>query len=500
MAHRLTNPARTLLRSRLRRHPDNLMIEQHMLGQYGTDKIADLKNADLITTAHVFNVPLPTDAEVQAYVDAKDQGYSGAQAIAAADAVGPGPVDPNASNQFDPDDEADGPDVDDEADADATPDADADADREDDADDADDEDKIKASMDRVLNPLGTGDFVTFNARLKELATEAAKPAVIQNAPAYVDPSKITGRVPQMTGRKGAGQVGLSLPVPDKATELPVYDAEDAPAVDKDFRWPDATGAALTQIRRGHAVFAYGPAGTGKTTWAKQIAARWGRSFVRISCDDQTEAAMLTGMTVPANDGGTKWQDGQLTAAIRKPGTVVLIDEPSVARPGALFVLQAVLDSDRTLHIAETGEVVQVAPDVVFIIADNTNGTGDATGQYEATRRLNRAFLDRAGATIRFDYMDPTEEAKALTARTGCKRPLAAKLAKFAALTRREADGGNVAHPVGFRRLVSIAELITDGVDAHQAYQIAVIETAPHDDREPLRQMWTTEVKPDELAA
>ncbi|GKT30011.1 hypothetical protein ADUPG1_001340, partial [Aduncisulcus paluster] len=171
-------------------------------------------------------------------------------------------------------------------------------------------------------------------------------------------------------------------------------------------------------------------------------------------------------------------DGQLAAAIRRPGSVILIDEPSVARPGALFVLQAVLDDDRAMHIPDTGEVIPVAPDVLFLLADNTNGTGDTSGQYEATRILNRATLDRLALTVRLDYMSPQQEAKALVNRTGIDGKRAAVLAKFAALTRSKADDGHLSHGVGLRRLVSLAKRLRAGIDANAAFQMAVLETAP----------------------
>jgi MoxR-like ATPase len=206
------------------------------------------------------------------------------------------------------------------------------------------------------------------------------------------------------------------------------------------------------------------------------------------------------MTVPSKEGGTVWQDGQLTAAIRVPGAVILVDEPSVARPGALFVLQAVLDGDRRLHIAETGEVVPVAPDVIFMLADNTNGTGDMSGQYEATRRLNRATLDRSSIHVPFQYLTPAEEANVIATKSGLSKRAAAILAKFAALTRAKAASGEVSHGVGLRRLLAMGELLADGAEPTVAFQLAVIESAPYDDKEPLRQFWTGSVDANALAA
>jgi MoxR-like ATPase len=151
-------------------------------------------------------------------------------------------------------------------------------------------------------------------------------------------------------------------------------------------------------------------------------------------------------------------------------------------------------------VAETGEVIPVAPDVVFLLADNTNGTGDVTGQYEATRRLNRATLDRCAVFVAFDYLDPAQETAVIAARSGLSKKAAAMLAKFAALTRQKAQGGDVSHGIGLRRLMALAECLAIGTDPSVAFQLSVIEGAPYDDKEPLRQLWTGSVDTNALSA
>lgn len=499
MTTSLTHTARTILRSRIRRHDKAASV-------LNGAKVSDMSTADLLQAATLLGLSAPTEAECAEYVKEKQATGSPSRALIKADgkdvsdpdAAGVGLSEMDAIDADDADQSRDDLVTDDQPvlalDPQATP-------AEKKADKAVDDIKAKvdASVRETLALMGAGNFEGFKDRLTKLAEQAHRPdpEPVQLPPVQVyDTSKLSGHVPSVVGRRTAKDMGLTsggTGAKVTATALDVYDAPDAPARDPHYIWPDSASAILSQLARGKVAFLYGPAGTGKTSLAKQVAALWRRPFVRISCDDQTEAATLVGMTVPNGEGGVKWQDGQLTAAIRRPGTVILIDEPSVARPGALFVLQAVLDDDRRLHIAETGEVVQVAPGVLFLLADNTNGTGDVTGAYESTRRLNRAFLDRAGVTVKLDYMPIDQEAKAVASRTGAKEATALALCKFAALTRRKADNGEVSHGVGIRRLMSLAELVSDGVNPDMAFQMAVIETAPFDDREPLRQMWTAEV-------
>lgn len=526
----LTKTARTILKSRLRRHPDALLIAQHIEGNYGKTNVSDLATAQLDETARKFNIlMIPTAAECAAFDDAKNSGQDTGKALASADltwqnqtsrslpwaAVSLASTRPNAvSGALGTDNDPDAPDVD----TDGTPDGDtyatdmsasiaaqnAEKASANPPVDAETSKLIEAEVKAIMGKMGAGDFQGYQDALKDLAARAHKPVEVRTIEvAAIDASKIKGVVPKMTSRKNLFDVGLPTSLTGanpEATVLPVYDAADAPRVDKLYQWNQHTAVMLAMLARGKNLFLTGPAGTGKTEFAKQVAARWGRRFTRISCDDQTEAATLVGMTVPDKDGGSAWQDGQLAAAIRVPGNVILIDEPSMARPGALFVLQSVLDDDRRLHVAETGEVIPVAPDVLFLLADNTNGTGDITGQYEATRRLNRATLDRCAIFVMFDYLDPAAETNVIHARTGLNKKAAAMLAKFAAITRAEAQGGEVSHGIGLRRLMSLADALAVGADPSVAFQLSVIEGAPYDDKEPLRQLWTGSVDTKALAA
>ena len=206
-----------------------------------------------------------------------------------------------------------------------------------------------------------------------------------------------------------------------------------------------------------------PAGTGKTEFALQLAAVTGRPAALISCDNGTDAATLVGMTVPDAAGGVTWQDGQLTRAIKTPGCVVCLDEPSVARPGALFVMQNVL-ANRQLFIAETGARVCVASGVVFVATDNTNGTGGGARKgYTDTNRLNAAFLDRFGVRVKVDYLPADREADVIVGYTGCT----VELAQFAGHRGwRDARRGGRSDAFAWYRAAALAELggTVDGWD------------------------------------
>lgn len=484
---------RTILRSRVRRHP----------GAAGKDVTA-MTTPDLVQLALSLGVTIPSDAADAAYGAAKAAGQPTAQAMYQADMLdglaGHGAVAPLPALT---------PAQEEDADADAAADAAAPApvqtqtQTQTQAQKADPvKDAADAAVADVLARFGAGDMVGFRSGLDALAmtakrAELAPPPAVAAPAGYFDPAKVQGHIPTVTGRQTMQAAGIAAlaAVTETFTALDTYDAPDAPQIDANYVWPDDTALAMSALAQGQHVFLTGPAGTGKTTWAQQLAARYGRPFDRISCDDQTEAATLVGMTVPDGNGGVKWQDGQLSRAIRRPGTVILLDEPSVARPGALMVMQALLDGARALRAQETGELIPVAPGVLFIAADNTNGTGDETGQYEGTRRLNRAFLDRFAYTVAVDYLPVDREAQVLAKVTGMRPAHALQLAKFAAATRVGVNEGKVSHGVGLRTLTALARGIVAGGAPARVFQLAAIAKAPFEDREPLRQMWEAQITP-----
>jgi MoxR-like ATPase len=350
-------------------------------------------------------------------------------------------------------------------------------------------DAIETAIDdelaRIRGLLTTGGFAQLDNVLRDLVREARKPAEI-----VYQPVPATGMAPAVPHAKPIGKATWGKTFGIRGTmasrDVTIWDAQDAPVIDPHYVWPESLGAVLSQLARKRNVFLTGPKGAGKTSFAEQLAARLHRPLSVISCDGGLEAIELIGQNLP-KDGGFAWQDGQLLQAIRRPGTVILVDEPSVARPSALFVLQHLLQFHE-IYIRETGEKIPAAPGVVFIAADNTNGTGNGARRgYTDTNRLNAATLDRFGIMVAMDYLEPAKEARVLAARTGCTPALADILVNAAGLTRQVAASGNLVAPIGLRQLLSWAELLTDGVAPATALELAVLNKASEADVETLRQ-------------
>lgn len=276
------------------------------------------------------------------------------------------------------------------------------------------------------------------------------------------------------------QIKVAPHVLSTGATVALCDYAGAPPVDHDFVWnPEVLADMIVSDARGLNMWSFGPAGTGKTEGAAQYAARLRRPFVRIAIDRSTEAADIIGQWVLAPNGGMAWQDGKLTAAFRMPRAVVLIDEPTLMRPGALAVFQTALDT-RRLYLPG-GEIVEAEDGIFIIAADNTSGVGDDTGRYVDTNGMNAAFLDRFAMRVEHTYMSPSVEAGMLHKRT--RLPLAACriMTEFAGLTRKDVAAGKMTMGLTPRRLLSWAHAVCAGRDSAKAFNGAVVQgTAPED--------------------
>ena len=361
-------------------------------------------------------------------------------------------------------------------------------------------------VDEVLAPinavLSAGMLQPVRDRLTELAKAAtAGPrTVVQMQTVHVSADAAASLPPlaKIAGLKMAREYfGLSLgetpqtwrPVLCEG-ELPIWDAIDAPAIDPNYLWDAQLAASLAVCSKaGTNLYLYGPAGTGKTEGARQFAALGRRPFVRLAINRTTEPADLIGQYLP-KDGSFTWKDGPLVRAFRQPGCVILIDEPTFMRPGALAVFQTVLDTG-AIHLP-TGEVVTRAPGVFVIAADNTNGSGDETGRYADTGVLNLALIDRFQLMLAVDYLPASREAAMLAARSGVPDTVARHMVQYARLTRDGANGGKLTAGLTFRRLLAWAGAVRARIPSKHAFDMAIITPADPADRPTLRQLETTQ--------
>ena len=136
----------------------------------------------------------------------------------------------------------------------------------------------------------------------------------------------------------------------------------------------------------------GHMGTGKDHDIEQFAAKLKYPYYRIPLSGEVRDVTLLGSVQLYGDGkgGTesKWQDGELTRALRGPA-IVNLSELNAAGPEVLFALHSLLDRHKKLELPN-GEVVSLRDDCYIFGTMNPTSLRD----YSGTQTLNKAFADR----------------------------------------------------------------------------------------------------------
>jgi cobaltochelatase CobS len=161
-------------------------------------------------------------------------------------------------------------------------------------------------------------------------------------------------------------------------------------------------SVLARVNAGIAnVFVTGPAGSGKTTLAEQLATKLGRAFGMISLSGGTTESHLLGRMVPQADGSWAYVDAPFIRAYQEGG-VFLLDEVDAADANVMVAVNAAL-ANGCFTSPVNGRTYKRHANTVIVAAANTFGTG-ADAQYVGRNALDAATLDRfAGAVIEVDY-------------------------------------------------------------------------------------------------
>jgi hypothetical protein len=165
---------------------------------------------------------------------------------------------------------------------------------------------------------------------------------------------------------------------------------------------------LAAARRN--ILLVGPAGSGKTHLASQVAQALGLPFAHIACSAGMSEGQLTGRLLPIGDGGRFEYVRSEFVRCYEEGGVFLFDEIDAADANTLLVLNAALANGRMALANRPDNPVAVKhPDFVCVAAANTFGTG-ADRQYVGRNQLDESTLDRFRiGQVEVDY-DPDVEA------------------------------------------------------------------------------------------
>lgn len=260
------------------------------------------------------------------------------------------------------------------------------------------------------------------------------------------------------GRVKAAMNARGEPIPI----MVVTESEDpdlVPDVDPNYVYDiDILKNALLGIELNIPVLTWGHAGTGKSTFWEQIAARTGRPLIRVQHTVNTEESHIVGQWT-VKEGATKFELGPLAMAMKR-GWLYLADEYDFALPSVLSVYQPVLEG-KSLVIKEAdaeNRIIKPHPNFRMVATGNTNGSGDETGLYQGTSIQNEANYDRFGVTLEMKYMKADLEAEMLAAQAEIMKEDAVKLVEFGNLIREAYTGGGISKPISPRALINAGML------------------------------------------
>jgi hypothetical protein len=214
---------------------------------------------------------------------------------------------------------------------------------------------------------------------------------------------------------------------------------------------------LKAVSSGENVWLFGPAGTGKTTAAEQVATVLGRTFHFNGALD-SEHKLL---------GFTDAQGRIVSRPFRKAwteGGVYLFDEVDASLPQALLAFNAALANG---IVDFPDGAVRKHPDFVCIAGANTIGQG-ATVEYNGRYKPDAAFVDRF-AMVRWDVDETLERTLALGKIADV--PLGSKWVDLVQKVRRKiASEGSVKHVVSPRASIGGCALLHAGFSWDEAIE------------------------------
>ena len=225
---------------------------------------------------------------------------------------------------------------------------------------------------------------------------------------------------------------------------------------------------LTATQVGQPTLLVGPAGTGKTYSAEQVAEILGLDFYSISVGAQTSKSDLVGYMHAGGD----YVATQFRKAYEKGG-IFLLDEADAGNSNVLILLNAALSNG---YMAFPDGMVHAHEDFRLIATANTFGHG-ASRQYVGRNQLDAATLDRF-TVLTWDIDARVEKSLAGDRLDWYNVVLAVRQRAIEELVLRV-----VISPRATKRG---AELLTAGMAFEDVLEMALVANLPGDSQDDLR--------------
>jgi hypothetical protein len=365
-------------------------------------------------------------------------------------------------------------------------------------------------VDAELEAVMALPFKELEGRIAELITASRTPKVVEKiveVPVAGDGTAPAVSASAPVNRVKAVNVEADKSAPElfglkdmPAIPVKIFDAGDADDFDPHYQWDPLVAKVLAMLGgyQTHGKFVgwfYGPAGSGKTSAARQFASITGRPFYALTFDGTMSRLEINGGYQAAPDGSTYWKDGMLTNAIRQPHAVILLDEITRASPDDLVYFNQVLESKgRSITIPETGEKVPVADGVIFITADNTNGTGDPDGRFIGTKVMDTSLTDRHSFTVKVEAPTADIEAKIIASNTKVTIAAAKQVSAMGRVLRTATLEGQASNLMpSVRGLTAFVVAVLNGFTAEEAFEVTMVGNVTPDDYEVGRGLFSEQV-------
>lgn len=207
----------------------------------------------------------------------------------------------------------------------------------------------------------------------------------------------------------------------------------------------------------------GPTGCGKSRFVEYMAWKLQKPLITVACNEDMTASDLVGRFL-LDINGTKWQDGPLTVAARI-GAICYLDEVVEARQDTTVVIHPLTDHRRELPLEKKGELVKAHNDFQIVISYNP-------GYQSLMKDLKQSTKQRFGG-MDFDYPETEIEIEIVQHEGGIDKGIAEKLVQVAHRSRN-LKGHGLDEGMSTRLLVYAAQLMSKGVSAEQACQMALV--------------------------
>ena len=220
-------------------------------------------------------------------------------------------------------------------------------------------------------------------------------------------------------------------------------------------------ASVIRASRRRNVMLVGPAGSGKSHIASQVAEAFNLPFYNLSLTSQTPVSAINGYMNATGD--------YVRTAFREAyehGGVFCLDETDNGHPNTLGAINSAIANG--VHAFADG-MVKRHNDFRIIATANTYGRG-ATRAYVGRNQLDAAFLNRfVKRTIQYDAALELSMCHA----TGVSNETVVKVLDYIARVRKNADANGIQVIVSPRQSEAMCDLIAEGDTFDEAIDAAV---------------------------